>query len=355
MRENMEDIREKLKRIEIWWNGKNRGRPLYRKILPAANVQKPSGRKVKWENEKEIPDFDSIADAESFDYIYMGESYPTAPHIWGNRGTPMTMASYLGGGVLFRENTVWVEPVVENWENFEIKFDAENHWVKMSRMLMEKQVEKSSGNFLVSMPDLGDALTCMSMLRGTEKLLFDVIERPALILEKVKEFTDAWKEAHSFFYNIYRTKLPGDCSWLVWAPGKTYACQCDFSTMISPKLFDKFVVFELEQIKDYLEYIIWHLDGYVEVRHLDILLGLPCIKAFQVVPGAGNPPCASETWLPVIKKITDAGKMAYVYANNEREVRTLVKKLPSEQLFIDGGIPGNTVQEVDDFIKSITG
>lgn len=67
--------------------------------------------------------------------------------------------------------------------------------------------------------------------------------------------------------------------------------------------FEKFVLYELEKLKDYLEYMVWHLDGPDEIKHLDILLSLPYIKAIQVVPGAGRPPCTSSLWLPNIEKI----------------------------------------------------
>ncbi len=184
------------------------------------------------------------------------------------------------------------------------------------------------------MPDLGDALTCFSMMRGVEELLLDIIEIPEVIIEKIDSFVSAWIQAHSYFHKIYSSKIQGDSSWLLWAPGKTYACQCDFSTMISPKMFEKFVVYELEKIKDYLEFIAWHLDGPDEIKHLDILLSLPYVKTIQVVPGAGRPPCASELWLPNIKKILEKGKNVIVYANNQKEFETLIKYFPSGRVLI---------------------
>ncbi len=352
----MDISRDKLEKISNWWEGKNKGRPLFMKVLPNPSPAGDKPVRIDWEREIRDSDLDSyVRNASRFNSLYPGESYPVYHHTWGQRGTPMTMSSYLGGRVVFRDNTVWIDPVVDKWEDFRIRFDRKNRWVDVSRRLMDKQLELSAGRYPVSLPDLGDALTCMSMLRGTGQMLFDVVEKPDLVLEKVKEFTDAWKEAHDYFHSMYRRSLEGDCSWLMWAPGRTYACQCDFSTMISPSLFEKFVIFELEQLKDYLGYIIWHLDGYEEVRHLDILLGLRYIKAFQVVPGAGNPPCASETWLPVIKRITDAGKSVYVYAGTPPEVETLSKELPPERLFIDGGIPGSTIEETGSFVKRLWG
>ncbi|MCM8804850.1 MAG: hypothetical protein NC833_06315, partial [Candidatus Omnitrophica bacterium] len=183
-----------------------------------------------------------------------------------------------------------------------------------------------------------DALTCFSLLRGVENLLIDIIEIPEIIIEKIDEFVDAWIKAHKFFHSIYSKKLPGDASLLLWAPGKTYACQSDFSTMISPKLFEKFVVYELEKLKDYLEYIAWHLDGPDEIKHLDILLSLPYIKVIQIVPGAGRPPCASSLWLPIIDKILKKGKNVIIYASNKEEFEILIKNFYSGRVLIMCGL-----------------
>jgi len=328
-------VKKKLENIKRWWEGKNK-KPI---VFFAIDEEKQERRNLNllWKNENTEPNFEEFVDwqIQNLKGIYfLGESYPILSHSWGSRGTPMTMASYLGGKVFFREQTVWVDKTIDNWERFNIEFNPENYWVKKSKELMEKQIKKIDENMLIAMPDLGDALTCFSLLRGVENLLFDIIEQQEIILEKIKEFTDAWKKAHHYFYGIYKEKFPGDCSWLIWAPGKTNACQCDFSTMISPNLFEKFIVFELEQIKEYLDYIVWHLDGPDEIKHVDMLLALPYIKAIQIVPGAGKPPCASSLWLPIIKKITERGKNVIVYANSKEEVKTLINSAPKEKMAI---------------------
>lgn len=328
-------IEEKLERIGRWWKGENRKPIIF--LTGKKREEKKVDLNQFWKTPESQPDFEKIVEnqIESIKNIfYFGEAYPKLSHRWGNRGTPMTMAAYMGGKVVFGEDTVWVDKVIDNWEKFEIKFDKNKRWVKMSKELMERQIEKLDGEFLIEMPDIGDALTCFSLLRGPENLLFDIVEIPELIVEKVKNFAYEWIEAHKFFHEIYRKKLRGDTSWLIWAPGKTYACQCDFSTMISPDMFEKFVLPELEILKDYLEFIAWHLDGPGEIKHLDILLSLSYVKAIQIVPGAGKPPCASDFWLPVIKKIIESGKNVIIYAENDTQLEILLDNLPSEKLLI---------------------
>ncbi|MCM8785823.1 MAG: hypothetical protein NC899_06275, partial [Candidatus Omnitrophica bacterium] len=293
-----------------------------------------------WKEENNLPDFEKFVNAQienTKKLEYLGILYPSLPHLWGSRGTPMTMTAYIGGKVLFGKETVWFEKVINDWKKFKIEFRQDNFWVRASKKLLEKQIEKYNGEFLIWMPDFGDALTCFSLLRGVENLLIDIIEIPEIIIEKIDEFVDAWIKSHKFFHSIYSKKISGDACWLLWAPGKTYACQSDFSTMISPKLFEKFVVYELEKLKDYLEYIAWHLDGPDEIKHLDILLSLPYIKVIQVVPGAGRPPCASSLWLPVIDKILKKGKNVIIYASDKEQFEILIKNFYSGKVLISCG------------------
>lgn len=328
------EIYEKIRR---WWNGENE------KVLICFTTLKERNflnLNEIWKYENELPDFDVYVDCQIKNcrkFQYYGVSYPALPHQWGFRGTPMVMSAYLDCPVIFSQETVWFDRFIDNWKDVKIEFNPENFWVIASKKLIEKQIEKLNEDFLICMPDFGDALTCFSLARGVENLLIDIIETPDLILEKIDEFLTSWIKAHQYFYNIYIKKCKGDASWLIWAPGKTYACQSDFSTMISPKLFEKFVVYELDKLKDYLEYIIWHLDGPQEIKHLDILLSLPYIKAIQITPGAGKPPCSSSLWLPNIKKIIEKGKSVIVYANNKEEFETIIKNFPSGRILISCG------------------
>ncbi len=322
------------KKFENWWNGNSEKLLVDICILRDRNFLSLNNF---WPSKDLTPDFEKLVNAQienAGKLEYLGVSYPVLPHMWGGRGTPMTMSAFLGCNVIFREETVWYEKFVDDWEKINIKFDEGNQFVQASRKLMEKQIEKTDGDFIIRMPDLGDALTCFSLMRGIEDLLMDIVRVPELVKEKIDEFVSAWIEAHSFFHRIYSSKLPGDSSWLAWAPGKTYACQSDFSTMISPKMFEKFVVYELEKIKAYLEYIAWHLDGPDEIKHLEILLSLPYVRTIQIVPGAGRPPCASELWLPNIKKILEKGRNVILYASTEEQFRTLVNHFPSGRVFI---------------------
>jgi len=118
-------------------------------------------------------------------------------------------------------------------------------------------------------------------------------------------------------------------------------------------MFEKFVVPEIRETGKYLDYIIWHLDGPEEIKHLDALLSLSEIKAFQIVSGTGKPPCASSLWVPLMQKIQKKGRLVYAYASDKEELATLADSLVHESLFIEcsGGV-FTSGKELESFFAS---
>jgi hypothetical protein len=91
--------------------------------------------------------------------------------------------------------------------------------------------------------------------------------------------------------------------------------QSDFSYMISPRMFQHFVLPSLTSWCDALDYAFYHLDGPGQVKHLDVLLSIPRLRGIQWVPGEGRPP--AHEWLPLLRRVRDAGKLCYVDVTRE--------------------------------------
>ena len=64
--------------------------------------------------------------------------------------------------------------------------------------------------------------------------------------------------------------------------------QSDFAFMISPPIFERFVLPDLEITCN-------HLDGENQILHLDMLLAIENLSSIQWIPGNGAPP--PEEWL----------------------------------------------------------
>ncbi len=349
------EFEKAFERTEAWWNGAAIDRACVAFITGSGEPWPEEDANSFWPSADGEPDLEGLVDLQirmAKSKRCWGEALPTMSHSWGGRGTPMTIAAYLGGDVKLGEGTVWVDPVVNDWRSFSVRFDPENVWWKRSRRYFELAAEAGGGRFIPVLPDYGDCLTCFSLLRGPERLLYDCIDDIEAVKDARDGFVRVWREYHGANWEVYRKQYPGDRCWLVWAPGRTYALQCDFSVMLNPQLFEELVVPEIEGIGRYLDYIVWHLDGPEEIKYLDFLLELPEIKAIQWVPGAGKP--TASHWIPMLKRVQEKGRALHLSVKDEAEVEVLLRELSPEGLFLSGGFTGKTEEDARDLLAMVT-
>ncbi|OGS21665.1 MAG: hypothetical protein A2252_11715 [Elusimicrobia bacterium RIFOXYA2_FULL_39_19] len=345
---------KQLERISAWWQGKI----IDRACIDFRIIKQEQPRSVAnacWISPEQEPDMEKMVDCfikQTKATQHYGEALPVLHHLFGNRGTPMTIAGYLGGEMEFGESTTWYKHKIDNWDEFKIEFDPENIWWKRSKKLFEITIEKAKqNNCIPSFPDYGDIFTIFSVLRGSQELVFDVIDNKETIIKARDRLLKFRNKYHQEQYSLYSKYFHGDNTWLMWAPGKTEAIQCDFSVLISPPLFEELVIPEIEQMGRYYDYLVWHLDGPDEIKFLDRLLEIPQIKAIQWQQGAGKP--SPSNWLPMLKKIQEHKRSIIVYPKDENEIKILLQELSPEGLFISGGFTGKTDQEAQALIKMV--
>jgi hypothetical protein len=100
-------------------------------------------------------------------------------------------------------------------------------------------------------------------------------------------------------------------------------------------MYERFVLPELNDVCDFLDYSVYHFDGQEQIRHLDHLLSVKKLNAIQWTPVAGQP--KTSEFIPVLQKIQKAGKNL-VLTPDASEVQTLLDNLSSRglQLVISG-------------------
>ena len=238
------------------------------------------------------------------------------PRWWVDFG-PGIAAGFLGSNVGADENTVWFdmdEPVdLDTWQ---AKYDTNNAWYKKVCEITQAAVDCWGDQMNVGVTDLGGNLDILASLRGTQQLLMDCIENPEGVMRCVDQITDVWKQYYRDIAEITDQSGRGNTCWAhLWTPEKYYMLQCDFSYMISPRMFKKFVLPDIAACCDELEYGFYHLDGKGEIPHLKSLLELDRLRGIQWVPGDGAPP--QEEWLELLKQIINAGKLCQLYVSAE--------------------------------------
>ena len=118
--------------------------------------------------------------------------------------------------------------------------------------------------------------------------------------------------------------------------------------MLSPDMFEEFIMPELDMAGEIYGRMWYHLDGPDALKHLSRLLSLDYIKVIQWVPGEGAAPNGPE-WMDVYRQIQDAGKIVDI-SMAPGNAEGVIKELDPSLLCIHTSCP--TIQEGEDLLSS---
>ncbi len=274
------------------------------------------------------------------------------PRWWPNFGAGI-LAGFLGASVKVDAQTVWFEAPANNaLEDIQPRYDADNYWWRWIRALTQAAVERWEDQITVAATDLGGTLDILASLRGTQNLLLDLYDAPDVIDRLVAEIPQVWLRYYDELYEIISTADNGMTYWApMWCPGRYAMLQSDFAYMISPAMFERFVLPELEALCNGLDYGFYHLDGKGQIPHLDMLLSIANLRGIQWVPGAGAPP--ADEWLPLLKRIRDGGKLCQVFVSPEGAL-TIARELGGKGFTFVIEDPAIPPEDLDDVVTRIT-
>ena len=360
-KDNWEETRRK---FTGYWEHQNTGRPLMCVIARKPEIEALSERhpesvndysevmcqgryynlpeELKWKDME-----DKYQNAERMvaryrhfceNHLFLAESFPNLNVDFG----PGSLAAYLGSDIGFRNDTVWFQSCIGDWEGVpEFRFNPENSWFQKHIRLVKRCRELAGDDFYVDMPDLMENVDVLASLRGAMNLLYDMAEEPELVKERVDQVTAVYYEYYNRFYELIQDGFGGNAYTVfqIWGPGKTVKLQCDLSAMMSPAGFRELVLESLKEQAGKADHVLYHLDGPDAVKHLDALLEVEGIDAVQWVSGDTGPDGTLEKWDEIYDKVIAAGKSLWikVYSGELedwiRNCERLVWKYGSDRLF----------------------
>lgn len=250
-----------------------------------------------------------------------------SPMWWPNFG-PGVIHGFLGGKVktATEQHTVWFEvDELTPIEDLHFVFDASSVWWQRVLNLTRVAVEQWGDQVHVGHTDLGGALDAAASFRTVTQLLYDLNDAPEEVNRISGEITSLWIRYYDELYAVIEKTQQGTTNWaLIWSPGRSYMHQCDFSYMISPKMFERFVLPDLATCFEHITHNFYHLDGKGQIPHLDMLLSMESLAGIQWIPGAGQP--EADQWLWLLKRIRDADKLCQVFVS-PKGAQTIVQEL----------------------------
>ncbi len=266
--------------------------------------------------------------------IYHADAFPG---VFINFG-PGCFASCIGGTHQWSNGTVWFEneQIITDWSHPPV---PRIHWEgTMCRLVEEftgKMMQAGEGKLLASITDIGGTFDILASLRGTQQLLVDLYEYPEEVKQYVKQIQPLWLE---YFEKLSGWLLRTQGAMTSWIPAYSeqayYTLQCDFSAMISPAMFEEFVLPDLRFQTESMPRSIYHLDGQGELPHLDMLLSLPELNAIQWIPTPESGDLADEKWFDLYQRIQHAHKGLILLGVPPEKVEFLLKHISTKGLLI---------------------
>ena len=358
---NWEETKEKFRN---YWAHKNTGRPLMCVIARRPEIEQYSdgtpvdggylgqicqGKyynmpdELMWKDmEDKYQDPQRIVDRYRFfcdTHAFLGESFPNLNVDFG----PGSLAAYLGSEIGFKEDTIWFNKCLDGWDGVpKLQFDPENKWFKKHINLVKSCRELAGNDFYVDMPDLMENIDVLASLRGAQETLFDLLDEPEKVGERIQEVTDVYYDYYDRFYDAIKDEEGGNAYTVfqIWGPGRTVKLQCDFSAMMSPEDFRKYIQPSLRTQSENVDHVLYHLDGPQAIKHMDALMEIDGIDALQWTSGDAGPDGTLPDWDVIYDKAIAAGKSIWVkvysgeFEDWIRNVDRLVKKYGSHSLFL---------------------
>jgi hypothetical protein len=313
-----------------WWAG-DLDRPLLTLEVKEYFPSEPWTHLTRFGLEKPVDQILDEIEPELEGTHWLGDAYPKW---WVNCG-PGVVAAFLGSTPIWRPDTTWFSPLegIHALEEIQPRFDPTHPWWRRALDYTQLAMERWGDQVVVGTTDLGGNLDILASLRGSQSLLMDLGDAPDEVDRLVKTITSIWLKCYDELNALISKSGRGNACWApLWSPGQGYMLQSDFSYMISPRMFRRFVMPDITACCDHMDYAFYHLDGNGQLSHLDDLLSLPRLRGIQWVPGDGQP--QAEAWPELIKRIRNAGKLVQVTTNAQGAI-TVKKELGGKGMVLN--------------------
>ncbi|NLF76957.1 MAG: hypothetical protein GX573_14760 [Chloroflexi bacterium] len=321
-----------MRRVYAWFEGAIIDRPPVRfmahnAFVDQANQAYPSDDlRDRW--------FDAEFQVETFIKSIEGQTFhgETFPVFWPNLG-PEVYAGFYGAELQYGEVTSWSIPLVRDWADMaRLKLDLDNVYLRKLDEITRCALERCDGRFLVGYTDLHPGVDCAAAWRDPQQLCLDMIEAP----EQAKALIDIAIRDFEMIYNHFDALLKEhrqpSASWMgIPSFGRMHIPSCDFSSLISRKMFAEFCLPVLQREVKSMTHNIFHIDGRGVAKHLDAILSVPEVHALQWVQGVGSDLPIMQ-WVPQIKEMQ--ARAPVIVDLNKRELDAFMEVMEPEGIFL---------------------
>jgi len=259
---------------------------------------------------------------------HYAEAVPAFQVSWGSM--LVTLAVLAGGDYEYHESA-WMCPIPDLYDRPLPRFDPESPKARQLTACFDAIKDEVGGEHLVIPPLLTDGFTTLSSFRGADVLAMDLIEQPEQVERWAEALTTMFIDIYEYYYQ--RLGYSRDvCFGGPVAPGRSEAVQCDFAVMLSPAMYEQFVLPGIRRMTDYFDDTLYHMDGVEQMRFLDLLCQCPGLNGIQWNPQVEFADPLSR--LDDLKEIRRRDLCLMINCQTTEPARRLVDALGPEGLFL---------------------
>ena len=240
---------------------------------------------------------------------FLGETFPM---YFPNLG-PNVFAGMMGAQLEFGDVTSWAKPCLSGAEELDkLAFNALSEYLLKLNELTDCALQVCAGKFLVGYTDMHPGLDCADALLGTQELFYQITDDPDFVKEVIQRCADPFLSVMKQFHAKLFAHGQLSVTWMqIPSYEGMHIPSCDLGSMISQDMFEEFALPYIQQEVKHFRHNIFHVDGKGVARHLDALLAIPEIQAYQWVQGVGEDRPIMQ-WVPLIEHIQAANKSVVV-------------------------------------------
>ncbi len=263
-----------------------------------------------------------------------GEAFPSFYPSFG----PDEIAVFAGADLRWSPDspdTNWSVPFVQDWKKaLPLSLQAENPSWRRMLGLYRRAAQRYKGSILLVAPDLHTNMDLLSGIRGSQRLCMDLLDTPELIDYAMTDARLIFRQLWAAIVEAGQMDQTGYCleGHGLYSTGGSATLQCDFSIMMSPRMFRRWVLPALEEEAGIVRHVVYHWDGPAARVHMQDLLASRGLHTLSFVPGDGHGDPVD--YIPFLKELQEGGKAVHVWGTPEQCQRMHSQLYPDKVFYV---------------------
>ena len=224
--------------------------------------------------------------------------------------------------------SIWAEHPSPDWDSLgRIRFDPHQPWLLKLLECTRQLRQHAAGRYLVANPILRGISDMAAALLGTQRMVFEFFDHPEQMRQLLASCAEIWKGVGAGLVEAMGRFQGGMCAGRrrAWTPGTCILYQDDAVSLLSPGLYQEFLVPLEDDILRGFDRTMMHVHSGTLPIMIEGLLALESLHAVEVLLDPGGKPL--RDMIPLFRRIQERKALLICGDMSLADVRLLRQEL----------------------------